>query len=205
MLQSPDYRARWLAQAIAMLSLALFLVGNARANPLLLVDMQTSEVLMAQDAGRPWYPASLVKLATAFVTFRAIENGQLSLNTPVIISGRAAAAPPGKSGLAAETAISMEDALNLLIVKSANDVAIAIAESVSGSVENFVVEMNEAAGALGMTGTRFANPHGLFDANQVTTARDMAVLSLAIRRHYPQYGGIFATSVVRIGEKSLRS
>ncbi len=205
MLQLPGYEARWLARAIAILSLALFLVGNARANPLLLVDMQTSEVLMAQDAGRPWYPASLAKLATAFVTFQAIEEGRVTLDTPVTISARAAAAPPGKSGLRVETAISMQDALNLLIVKSANDVAIAIAETVSGSVESFVADMNESAQGLGLSGTRFTNPHGLFDAGQVTSARDIAVLSLAIRLHYPQYASIFATSVVRLGEKNLRS
>ena len=211
MLQRPGYEARWrqmghwLVQAIALVWLAFFPLGITKANPLLLVDMRTSEVLVAQDAGLPWYPASLVKLATAFVTFRAIENGRVSLTTPVIISARAAAAPPGKAGLRAETAITMQDALNLLIVKSANDVAIAIAETVSGSVDNFVGEMNEAARVLGLGATNFTNPHGLFDAGQVSSARDMAVLSLAIRQHYPRYASIFATSVVRLGEKNLRS
>ncbi len=190
---------------VGLVMLVFFFGTEARANPLLLVDMKTTEVLMEQDAGQPWYPASLVKMATAFVTFRAIDNDRVSLDTPVTISARAAAVPPGKSGLRVETSITMQDALNLLIVKSANDVAIAIAETVSGTVENFVAEMNETARVLGMSATNFANPHGLFDKAQVTSARDMAVLTLAIWQYFPQYGDLFATSLVRLGEKNLRS
>ncbi len=178
---------------------------SAAANPQLLVDMDNGEVLYEREAGQPWHPASLTKLATAIVVFNAIDNGDLDLETPVIISARARSAPPSRSGLARDTAITMADALNLLIVKSANDVAIAIAETVSGSVEEFVGEMNDIARVLGMTATRFVNPHGLHDPRQVTTARDLALLTLAIRRHFSQYGNIFSTSVVRLGEVRLRT
>jgi len=176
-----------------------------RANPMLLVDVQTNEVLFARDAGIPWRPASLTKLTTAMVVFNAIDNGRLALDTPVIISARATRMPPSRSGLPVDTALTMRDALNLLIVKSANDIAIAIAETVSGTVENFVAEMNRMARDMGMSATRFVNPNGLNDNAQVTSARDLAIVSLAIKRHYPQYGAIFATSIVRLDGKNLRT
>ena len=153
----------------------LFLVSApALGTPSLLVDMATGEVLQAREAGQPWHPASLTKLTTAIVTFQAIDNGDINLDTPVIISPTARRAPPSKSGLPVDTAITMRDALNLLIVKSANDVAIAIAETVSGSVQEFVDDMNQMAATLGMSATNFTNPHGLHDRAQVTSARDIS-------------------------------
>ncbi len=177
----------------------------ARANPLLLVDMANNEVLLAQEAGRPWYPASLVKLTTALVVFNAIEDGRVSLESTVRLSARALNVPPSRSGLRVDTALSLRDALNLLIVKSANDIAIAIAEAVSGSLEEFVAEMNRTAQTMGLSATRFVNPNGLYDPAQVTSARDLAVVALAIRRNYPQYASIFATSIVRLNGETLRS
>jgi len=190
--------------AAIFLTLAIF-AGSATANPQLLVDMQTGEVLFESEAGQPWYPASLSKLTTAMVVFNAIENGRISLQTPVLISAIAVRASGGKSGIAQGSAVLMEDALNLLIVKSANDIAIAIAQTLSGSVEDFVVEMNQMATRLGMSATRFANPHGLNNANQITSARDLAILALAIRRDFPQYAPIFATSIVEVGGNNLRT
>jgi len=177
----------------------------AVANPLLLVDMRTNEVLLAQEAGRPWYPASLVKLMTALVVFNAIEEGRVSLQSTVRLSARALRVPPSRLGLRVDTVLSMRDALNLLIVKSANDIAIAIAEAVSGSVEDFVAEMNRTAQSMGMSATRFVNPNGLYDPAQTTSARDLAIVALSIRRNYPQYASIFATSIVRLNGESLRS
>jgi len=190
--------------ALAILVLTSF-VGGAIANPQLLVDMETGEVLFEQEAGQPWYPASLTKLTTAFVVFNAIESGRINLETPVGISALAARTPGGKSGIAQGRAVKMGDALNLLIVKSANDIAIAIAQTVSGSVENFVIEMNRTAQNLGMSATRFANPHGLSDGNQVTSARDLAILTLAIRSKFPQYSALFTTSIVEVNGTVLES
>ena len=172
---------------------------------MLLVDMVNGEVLFERDAGQPWHPASLTKLTTAIVIFQAIDNDRVSLDTPVIISAAARRAPPSKSGLAKDTAITLRDALNLLIVKSANDVAIALAETVSGSVDNFVKEMNAMADLLGMSATNFVNPHGLHNNAQVTSARDLALVALAIRRYFPQYLDIFATSVVKLDGRELRT
>jgi len=195
----------WFFRLAALLAMLVFASSVARANPMLLVDMQTSEVLFARDAGLPWHPASLTKLTTALVVFKAIDNGRVSLDTRVIISPRAARMPPSRSGLPVDTALTMRDALNLLIVKSANDIAIAIAETVSGSVENFVAEMNQMARDMGLSATYFVNPNGLNDVRQVTSARDLAIVSLSILRHYGQYSPIFATSIVRLNGKSLRT
>jgi len=173
------------------------------ATPTLLVDMNTGEILVEEDAGQPWHPASLTKMMTALVVFNAIENGRIGLDTPVISSSNALKAPPSKVGFPVDTAVTMEDALNLLIVKSANDIAIAIAETVSGSVASFAGEMNQMAEILGMTATNYVNPHGLHDPGQVTTARDLAILTLAIQRYYSQYMPIFGTAEVRLGGRTL--
>lgn len=180
-------------------------VGVARANPMLLVDMTNAQVLYEQEAGQPWHPASLTKMMTAYVAFAAIAQGRVSLDTPVIISKNAINQAPSKSGLKAGAAITMRDALYILIVKSANDVAVAIAETVSGSTGGFVAEMNATAISLGLTGTRFVNPNGLHDPAQVTTARDLAVLALYTRQDFPQYLDMFATETVRLGKARLES
>src|SRR5690606_38229250 len=104
-----------------------------------------------------------------------------------------------------DSTISLRDALYILIVKSANDIAVAIAETVSGSEQQFVAEMNEMARAMGLTATRYVNAHGLHDPAQVTSARDLAVLALVIRRDYPQYLPMFGTEQVRLGKSRLES
>ena len=190
---------------VVFLTLAVMSAAPAWALPALLVDMQTGEVLYARDAGLKWHPASLTKLMTAFVTFDAIARGRVDLDTPVIMSARALKAPPAKVGLPVDTAMTMKDALYFLLVKSANDVAIAIAETVSGSVENFVAEMNANAGALGLTATHYVDPNGLSDEGQTTSARDLAILALTIRSRFPQYDAIFATEAVTLGKARLES
>jgi D-alanyl-D-alanine carboxypeptidase len=190
---------------IVVFGLAALAAPSALANPRLLVDMQTGEVLFSEDAGLPWHPASLTKLMTAYVTFEAISAGRVSLDTPVIISARALAEPPAKIGLPVDAAITMKDALYLMLVKSANDVSVAVAETVSGSVENFVSEMNATAGMLGLGATRFVNPNGLHDPGQVSSARDLAILALAIRARHPEYNAIFETETVMLGKTRLES
>jgi len=189
--------------------LALFLafagIAPAWATPLLLVDRATLEVLHAEDAGQPWHPASLTKLMTAYVVFEELAKGTVTLETPVTISQNAFNQPPSKSGLKVDSAISLKDALYILIVKSANDIAVAIAETVGGSEAEFVTMMNDVARRMGLTATHFTNPHGLHHPAQVTTARDLAVLSLYIEQSFPQYMPMFATGVVRLGQARLES
>src|SRR5690554_892066 len=159
---------------IASILLALSLIGAqlvpALAIPQLLVDMRTGEVLYENDAGVPWHPASLTKLMTALLAFEAIETGQATLQTPVITTANALSVPSSKMGFPVDTAISLEDALYLLIVKSANDIAVAIGETIGGSEPAFVAMMNQRAQMLGLTATHFVNPHGLHDPAQVTSA-----------------------------------
>jgi D-alanyl-D-alanine carboxypeptidase len=190
---------------VVLLVLAGFLATATRANPMLLVDAQTGEVLFEQEAGQPWHPASLTKLMTAYVAFAAIAQGRISLETPIMISQNAWNQAPSKSGLEVGSAITMQDALYILVVKSANDIAVAVAEAVSGDVVKFVAEMNQMAAAMGLTATHYVNPHGLHSEAQVTSARDLAVLALYIRRDYPQYLPMFGTEAVTLGKASLES
>jgi D-alanyl-D-alanine carboxypeptidase len=191
--------------AVPFLIVSVLLAGPAAANPMLLVDMQTGEVLYNEDGGQPWHPASLTKLMTAYVTFAAIAQGRISLDTQIKISKKAWNQAPAKSGLAVGSSITLRDALYILVVKSANDIAVAIAEAVSGSTDKFVDEMNAMAAAMQLTATHYVNPHGLHHDDQVTSARDLAVLTLYIRRDYPQYLPMFGTEAVKLGKASLET
>lgn len=180
-------------------------LAPARATPMLLVDMDTFDVLYAQDAGQPWHPASLTKMMTAYVTFEEIAKGTVTLDTPVVHSKRAVSQAPSNSGLKVGGALSMKDALYVMLVKSANDTAMAIAETVGGNEAAFVAKMNDVAARMGLTATHFTNPNGLHDPAQYTSARDLAVLSLYIRQNFPQYMPMFGTEVVQLGKASLES
>ena len=190
---------------ILLVLLALMSLAPARANPMLLVDMDNFDVLYAQDAGQPWHPASLTKMMTAYVAFEQIALGKVSLDTPVIVSRKAFNQAPSKSGLAVGSALTLEDALYVMLVKSANDIATAIAETVGGDEASFVAMMNDVAGRMGLTATHYANANGLHDPAQVTSARDMAVLALYIRQSFPQYMPIFGTGTVMLNGKALKS
>ncbi len=195
---------RRLLPALMLLAAVLFAMP-ARANPMLLVDMSTLEVLYEEDAGQPWHPASLTKLMTAFVTFEAIAAGEISLDSPVTISANANRQAPSVSGLKIGAAVTLRDALYILIVKSANDIAVAIAEAVGGTEAAFVERMNATAKRMGLTATHYVNPNGLHNPGQVTSARDLAVLSLYIRQLYPQYANLFATETVTMGKAKMET
>lgn len=192
-------------QIALVVLLALLSLGRAQANPMLLVDMDTLDVLYADEAGLPWHPASLTKLMTAYVTFEEIAKGTITLDTPVVLSKHAVAQAPSKSGLPVGSALTLKDALYVMLVKSANDVAMAIAETVGGSEAGFVLKMNDAAARMGLTASHFANPNGLHDPAQYMSARDLAVLALYIRQSFPQYLPIFATEMVQLGKAKLES
>jgi D-alanyl-D-alanine carboxypeptidase len=189
---------------LALASLAASIIP-AFALPQLLIDMRTNEVLYQNDAGVPWHPASLTKLMTALIAFEAIETGQASLSTPVITSANALSVAPSKMGFPVGTAITLEDALYILLVKSANDIAVAIGETIAGSEPAFVQMMNARAAMMGLTGTHFVNPHGLHDPAQVTTARDIAMIALTIRARFPQYDSIFSPRTVAFGDSRSHS
>src|SRR3569623_3538897 len=137
--------ARFARRLLLSLALLGFGIAPVSAIPMLLVDASTLQVLYAQDAGVPWHPASVTKLMTAYLTFAAIKDGRVTLDTPVTISQHAWNQAPAKSGLAVGQSVSLKDALYIMLVKSANDMAVAVAEPVSGSEKAFVTQMNVMA------------------------------------------------------------
>ncbi|MEP0940787.1 MAG: D-alanyl-D-alanine carboxypeptidase family protein [Rhizobiaceae bacterium] len=187
-----------LAASMLAISLTLspFTVSPLAAAPHIVVDLDSGQVLSDQQAFDPWHPASLTKLMTAYSVFRAITNGSARADQAVRISRNAAKQPPSRIGYRVGTTMTLDNALKLLLVKSANDVSVAIAESVSGSVPRFAQQMTRDARQLGMSGSQFVNPHGLHDRRQVTTARDMALLVQALHKTYPQYRAMFETPSV---------
>src|SRR5690606_19743209 len=147
----------------------------------------------------------LTKLMTAYVVFKAIESGRYSLASPVTISSHALAEPPSKMGFKAGTVLTLDNALKMMLVRSANDIAMALAETVGGSEEGFVAEMNETAKRLGMTATRFVNPNGLPEPGQQTTARDLAILVRHLLTEFPQYRHYYGVAAIQFGKRVLRS
>lgn len=194
-------RTVWIAFSCA----ALLGSASAQAGPKLLFDPADGRVLYAEDVDDRWYPASLTKLMTAYLVFEALEAGRITPETKITTSEAAHAQPPSKIGLPVGGEMSVDLALQALIVKSANDVAVMLAEAVGGSEQAFVDRMNATAARLGMTETHFVNPNGLPADGQVTTARDLARLSIAVTREYPKYQHLWALPNFRIGKRRLGS
>lgn len=158
----------------------------------IVMDAKTGEVLYQKRADNPRYPASITKVMTLYLAFEALAEGRMKSTDRIVVSPRAAAASPTKLGLRAGETISVEDAMRAIAVKSANDMAIAMAEHLGGTESRFAEKMTMKARELGMSSTRFANASGLPDSRQVTTARDLATLSRAVMRDYPQYYSYFS-------------
>lgn len=156
------------------------------------VDAKTGEVLYAKRADSPRYPASITKVMTLYLAFEALQAGRLKLDDPVEISPRAAAQAPTKLGLRPGETLTVEQAMQALAIKSANDIAVALAEKLGGSEARFAAMMTLRAQELGMRNTRFVNASGLPDSRQISTARDIAILSRAVMRDYPQYYKLFS-------------
>jgi D-alanyl-D-alanine carboxypeptidase len=171
----------------------------------IVVDAGKGVVLAHDNSDRRWPPASVTKVMTAYLTFKALKAGQLKLTSPVVVSANALAEPPSKMGYKAGTVITVDNALKMMIVRSANDIAVALAETVGGSEANFVKLMNAEAQRLGMNGTTFRNPNGLPADGQYSTARDLAVLARATWMQFPEYRDYFGITAIRAGNKVLRN
>ena len=184
-------------------ALFAFLAGPAFANPSLVMDVDSGQVLYERQATTNWYPASLTKLMTVYVALSAVRAGRVTMDTPFVMSQRAASMAPSKMGFAPGTEVTLDNALKMLMVKSPNDVAVMIAEGVSGSVENFADEMNSAALRLGLKESHFVNPNGLPDDRQVTSARDMAMIGRALFKDFPDEAGIFGIGALRLGNQII--
>ncbi len=153
----------------------------------IVVDAETGEVLFARHADSRRYPASITKVMTLYLAFEALAEGRVKPDDIITVSPHAASQPPSKLGLAAGQTITLDDAMKATAVRSANDMAVAIAEHIGGSETRFTAQMTLKARELGMTQTRYVNANGLPDARQLTSARDLAILARAVMRDYPQY------------------
>lgn len=191
---------------LAMLALALsHAPGPAVAGPQLLFEAVSGRILFADDVDVPWHPASLTKLMTTYVVFEELKAGRVALDTKLALSDYARGQPATRIGLRLGIELNVEQALRGLILRSANDFAVALAEGVAGSEEAFVARMNDTARRLGMTRSQFRNPHGLPHDEQVTSARDMGLLAHALLRDYPERSEFFASSPVRIHRQNFHS
>jgi len=191
--------------AFALAAVLTALSTPAPAGPALLLDAADGRILYSEDADNQWHPASLTKIMTAYVTFEALKEGKLTLASKIGCSELASSQSPSKVGLPVGAEMTVETALQALIVKSANDVAVMLAEAVAGSQEAFVERMNATAARLGMTRTKFVNANGLPAPEQVTTARDLARLARAVLRDFPEHAPLWSMLEMRLGKRHLHT
>ncbi len=194
------------ASGIFLSVMLVLFSASAMAAPYaaMVIDARTGEVLHSRNADTRLHPASLTKMMTLYVTFEAIKNGEITLDTRVSISKRAAAEPPSKLGLKAGQRIALRYLIRAAAVKSANDAATALAEAIGGSEAAFARRMNKTAKALGMTRTTFKNAHGLTETGHLSTARDMTTLGRHLFYDYPQYYNLFSRRSTNAGVKVVR-
>lgn len=190
----------WTSVATAMLTAV-----PASAEAQLLIEAESGKVLHAENAAYPWYPASLTKLMTLYVTLQAMKDGKVTPDTLLTVSAKAAAQAPSKMGFKPGTQVTVDNALKMLMVKSANDMAVTLAEGVSGSVEKFADDMNGAARRLGMVQTSYVNPNGLPADDQISSARDLGILARGLIHNFPEYEFYWRIPAIKFGKRVTRN
>src|ERR1700730_12844046 len=188
----------WIGLAAA---LAIVAPCAVHAEALLVIEADTGKVLQADNATYPWYPASVTKMMTAYVALKAVKDGRMTLDQLLTVSPVAASQSPSKMGFRPGTQVTVENALAMMMVKSANDMAVVLAEGVGGSVDGFSAQMNQTAQRLGMTQTSYVNPNGLPADGQITSARDVGILARAIIRDLPEYEYFYHIPSIRYGRR----
>jgi len=192
--------------ALAVIGLGLGLATPAEAQaPYVVVDASSGQVLLQDEATRPWNPASTTKMMTTYVALRAVKAGRATLDSPLVASARAAGQKPSKIGIRPGQEITLDNALKIMMVKSANDLAVVIAEGIGGSVEGFAEMMNAEARRLGMRESHFLNPHGFHVAGHQSSARDLAILARALLSEFPEHGEYWGTGAVQLGNRVLNN
>ena len=177
----------------------------ASAMALILVDANSGKVLRSDNATYPWYPASTTKLMTLYMTLSAIRDQRITPDTLFTVSANANSQSPTKMGFPVGTQVTVDNAVKMMMVKSANDMAVVLAEGVGGSVEAFAAQMTETAHRLGMTESNFVNPNGLPDDGQIVSARDLAILARALIREVPQYNSYWHVPAIKYGRRVVRN
>ena len=199
----PGFRRKLTVAAHAtVLLLGLVVIGfglaarPAEARPAetwVVVDAFTGQIVSEHDSDTPNYPASLTKMMTLYLAFDALERGRITLDSRFLVSNHAARQAPSKLGLVPGESISVRDLILAMVTKSANDAAVTMAEGLAGTESNFAARMTKTAHALGMKHTQFLNASGLPQRAQMTTARDIATLAIALYRDFPKQYAFFAT------------
>jgi len=169
------------------------------------VEADTGKVLHAENATYPWYPASVTKLMTLYVTLQAIKEQRITLDSLFTVSRNAMAQAPSKMGFPAGIQVTADNAMKMMMVKSANDMAVVLAEGVAGSIENFADLMTSTAHRLGMSESNFVNPNGLPADGQITSARDLAILARALMRDFPEYDAYWHIQAIKYGRRIMRN
>ena len=200
-LHRPSHFRSSLRSIVLVAAFALATTHVANAEALLLVEADSGKVLQAENATNPWYPASVTKLMTAYVTLKAVKEGRITLDTLFTVSPTAASQSPSKMGFKPGTQVTVDNALKMMLVKSANDMAVVLAEGVGGSIDGFSAMMNDNAKRLGMTQTSYVNPNGLPAEGQITSARDLAILARAIIHDLPEYEYFVHIPSIRYGRR----
>ena len=183
-----------------------FMVSEARAQspgPSLVIDASTGAVLHEEQASQAWHPASTTKMMTAYVALRMVRARRIGLETPIPASKLAASQPRVKVYIKPGQEITLDNALKVMMVKSANDIAYVIAEGVGGTVPDFVAMMNAEARRLGMSDTVFRNPNGWHHPEQQTSARDLGILAMTMLREFPDYSDYWGIGAVQLGKVTL--
>jgi D-alanyl-D-alanine carboxypeptidase len=193
-----------LALSTAVIAVALA-IAPARAMSLILVDADSGKVLRAERATYPWYPASTTKLMTLYMALSALRDQRITPDTLFAVSATADAQAPTKMGFPVGTQVTVDNAIKTMMVKSANDMAMVLAEGIGGSVEAFGQQMTETAHRLGMTESNFVNPNGLPDDAQVVSARDLAILARALIKEFPQYSSYWQIPAIKYGRRIVRN
>jgi D-alanyl-D-alanine carboxypeptidase len=201
----PTIRIPVLAAAFAATILTSATPARAGMEATLLIEADSGKVLHAENATMPWYPASTSKLMTLYVTLQAVKQQRITLDTLFTVSARAASQAPSKIGFKPGTQVTVDNALKILMVKSANDMAVVLAEGVSGSVEKFSSEMNSTSQRLGMTQSNWVNPNGLPADEQISSARDLAILARSLIHDFPEYDMYWHIPAIQLGKKYMRN
>jgi D-alanyl-D-alanine carboxypeptidase len=209
------FRAQPLGLCLGLLALAAVWIGTvlaaavaatpARAMSVLLIDADSGKVLHAENATSPWYPASTTKLMTLYMTLRAIRDHRITPDTLFTVSANANAQSPTKMGFPIGTQVTVDNAIKMMMVKSANDMAVMLAEGISGSIDQFAQEMTATAHQLGMTESNFVNPNGLPDGGQIMSARDLAILARALIHDFPEYSAYWHIPAIKFGRRVVRN
>ncbi len=206
-----SFRAPLFGLVLSSIAIGTAAVGQlaaatpARAESTILVDANSGKVLRADNATYPWHPASTTKLMTLYLTLSALRDGRITPDTLFTVSPTAAMQAPTKMGFPPGTQVTVDNAIKMMMVKSANDMAVLLAEGLGGSIEQFSQEMTDTAHRLGMTETNYVNPNGLPDDNQISSARDLAILARALIHDFPQYSFYWHIPAIKYGRRIVRN